>query len=100
MGHLFTTLTQNPDLHFGRFGHTRVYWSAYVPPCEPSPDGRGNDSYPPQDGSYDPRVKKAFTKAIEKSEVVVFSKEVIQCRSEEEWELTKEENLREEIAEA
>ncbi|KAJ6114897.1 hypothetical protein N7486_000675 [Penicillium sp. IBT 16267x] len=100
MGHLFTTLTQNPDLYFGRFGHTRVYWSAYVPPCKPGPDGRGGGSYPPEDGSYDPRVKNAFTKAIEKSEVVVFSREVIQCSMGGKRQLTEEENLREEIAEA
>ncbi|KAJ5820453.1 hypothetical protein N7474_006044 [Penicillium riverlandense] len=100
MGHLFTTLTQNPDLYFGRFGQTRVYWSAYVPPYEPSSDRRGGDIYPPQDGSYDPRVKRAFTKAIKKSEVVVFSREVIQCCVWEVRELTEEENLREEIVKA
>ncbi|KAJ5604585.1 hypothetical protein N7510_009739 [Penicillium lagena] len=100
MGHLFTILTQNPELYFGRFGQTRVYWSAHVPPYEPSPDGRGGDKYPPQDGSYDSRVKNAFAKAIENSEVVVFSREVIQCCIWEKRELTEEENLRKEIAKA
>ncbi|KAJ5635159.1 uncharacterized protein N7484_008472 [Penicillium longicatenatum] len=90
----------NPDLYFGRFGQTRVYWSAYVPPCESYPDARGGHFYPPEDGSHYPRVKKAFAKAIEKSEVVVFSREVIQCCVGGERELTEEENLREEIAEA
>jgi len=100
MGHFLTTLTQNPDLYFGRFGQTRVYWSAYVPPYEPDPDGRGDGIYPPQEGSYNPTVKKAFAKAIEKSEVVVFSREVIQCSVERGMKLTDEESLREEIDEA
>lgn len=102
MGHLFTTLTKNPDLYFGRFGQTRIYWSAYIPPYEPGSNGQGRDSYPPEDGSYYPKVKNAFKKAIEKSEVVVFSREVIQCSVElgRERELTEEETLRKEIAEA
>ncbi|KAJ5554603.1 hypothetical protein N7513_004562 [Penicillium frequentans] len=96
MGHLFTSLTQNSDIDFGRFGQTHVYWSAYVPPYEPG------DSYPPEDGSFKPKVIEAFSKAIEKSEVVVYSSEVIQCCDVkgEEKVLTEEENSREEIAEA
>lgn len=78
MGHFFTVFVQNKDLYFGRFGHTRVYWSAYVPPVEPDTDGE-DGRYPPEGGSYSEVVKKEFAKAIEKSEVVVFSREVIQC---------------------
>jgi hypothetical protein len=102
MGHFLTILTQNPHLYFGRFGQTRVYWSAYVPRYEPGPDSRGGDIYPPQEGSYKPTVKKAFAKAIEKSEVVVFSRETIQCSVVKggERELTDEESLQEEIYEA
>lgn len=101
MGHLFTSLTQNSDINFGRFGQTHVYWSAYVPPYDPGP-GRGRGSYPPEDGSCTPKVIEAFSKAIEKSEVVVYSREVRQCCDVkgEEKVLTEEENLREEIAEA
>jgi hypothetical protein len=94
MGHLFRTLIQNSDIYFGRFGQTRVYWSAYVPPCNPG------DDYPPEDGSFYPAVQKGFGKAIKKSEVVIFSREVIQCHDGEERELTDEESLREEIIEA
>jgi hypothetical protein len=100
MGHFFTTLTQNPDLYFGRFGLTRVYWSAYVPPYEPGPDSRGGGTCPPHEGSYDPTVIKAFAKAVEKSEIVVFSRETIQSSVGRERELSDEESLREEIAEA
>lgn len=101
MGHLFTSLTQNSDINFGRFGQTHVYWSAYVPPYDPGP-GRGRGSYPPEDGSCTPKVIEAFSKAIEISEVVVYSREVRQCCDVkgEEKVLTEEENLREEIAEA
>jgi hypothetical protein len=93
MGHFFRTLIQNLDLYFGRFGQTRVYWSAYVPPCE------SGDCYPPEDGSFYPTVQRGFAEAIKKSEVVIFSSEVVQCCGRER-ELTDEESLRNEIVEA
>lgn len=101
MGHLFTSLTQNSDIYFGRFGQTHIYWSAHVPPYDLGP-GRDRGSYPPEDGSFKPKVIEAFAKAIEKSEVVVYSTQVLQCCDVkgEEKVLTEEESLREEIAEA
>ncbi|KAJ6112465.1 hypothetical protein N7512_007789 [Penicillium capsulatum] len=99
MGHFFATLVQDPDLYFGRFGQTCVYWSAYVPPYEPRSDGPGHNCYPPEEGSFYPPVKKGFARAIKKSEVVVYSREVIQCCNGDD-ELTHEESLRKKIAEA
>jgi hypothetical protein len=93
MGHLFRTLIRNPDISFGRFGETRIYWSAYVPPCKPG------DSYPPEDGSFYPAAQNGFANAIKRSEIVIFSRETVQgwINRGEEIELTDEEKLRKEI---
>lgn len=95
MGHLFRTLIQNSDIYFGDFGETRIYWSAYVPPCKPG------DSYPPEDGSFYPTVQNGFANAIKKSEIVIFSRETVQGFNNhgEETKLTDEEILREEFFE-
>lgn len=100
MGHFLMILTQNSDLYFGHFGQTRIYWSAHVPSDDSEPHSWGRSRYPPQGGSRHPPVQKAFAKAIEKSEIVIFSRAVIQCSGGEERELTDEEILREDIAKA
>ncbi|PLB46530.1 hypothetical protein P170DRAFT_511278 [Aspergillus steynii IBT 23096] len=100
MDHFFTTLTQNPDVYFRRLSETHVYWSAYVPPCDPDISHWHGGIYPPRGGSFNPRVKKAFAEAIEKFEVVIYSMAMLECDSGEERVLTDEECLREEIVEA
>ncbi|KAJ5387907.1 hypothetical protein N7509_010448 [Penicillium cosmopolitanum] len=88
MGHFFTAFIHNEDLYFGPFGHTRIYWSAYVPPYDPNLDGWAGGSYPPQGGE------------IARSEVVVFSREVAQCSVGVKRKLTQGKSLRKEILEA
>lgn len=91
MGLLFDTLILNSDLNFSRFGSTHVYWSAHMLPCDP------DDEYPPQDGSYHEPVKKGFSKAIRKADIVISTRRVFQCSRPEEIVLTEEEELRAEI---
>lgn len=100
MGHFFTAFIHNEDLYFGRFGHTRIYWSTYVPPYESDLDGRAGGSYPPQGGSYSRKVIENFAREIVRSEVVAFSREVTQCCVGGKTNLTQEESLRQEILEA
>ena len=94
MGHFFTKLVQNPDLSFGHWSTTHVYWSAHVPPCDP------RDCYPPEYGSFKEPVKKEFTKAMDKSEAVLFTTVTVQCTVGDEIELTEDEILQEEIVQA
>jgi hypothetical protein len=54
--------------------------------------------YPPRGGPHYPTAKEAFTKAIERSQILLFSREVRQCYVFRERQLTDEETLREKIA--
>lgn len=100
MGHFFTAFIHNEDLYFGPFGHTRIYWSAYVPPYDPNLDGWAGGSYPPQGGSFSRNVIESFSREIARSEVVVFSREVAQCSVGVKRKLTQGKSLRKEILEA